>query len=136
MIKEKRCPSCDTTKPIEEFGNRGGRRKDKQVHCKICDVAKTREHRIKMRSWVSEYKLKRGCKRCGFKAEIPAQLHLDHRDPSTKTKNGNGRAYEPSWRRECIQEEINKCDVLCANCHAFKTFTNNEHISGAINDNT
>ena len=81
-----------------------------------------------MRKWVSEYKMEQGCQHCDFKAKIPAQLHLDHRDPATKTKNGNGRAYEPSWRRERIQEEIAKCDVLCANCHAYKTFTNNEHI--------
>ena len=124
----KKCPTCQTIKPIEEFGNRGGKRKDKQVHCKICDVAKTREHRIKMREWVGEYKMERGCKMCDFVALIPAQLQLDHRDPATKTKNGNGRAYEPSWRQERIQDEIDKYDVLCANCHAYKTFTNNEHI--------
>jgi hypothetical protein len=125
----KQCIDCKETKPIAEFGNRGGKRKDKNVRCKICDVAKTREYRAKSRRWVGEFKMKEGCKHCDFKAVIPAQLQLDHRDPSSKTKNGNGRAYEPSWSRVRILAEIDKCDVLCANCHALKTFSNKEHIN-------
>lgn len=45
----------------------------------------------------------------------------DHRDPATKLNNvstlaGNEHSYE------VILNEINKCDLLCANCHSKRTY--------------
>ncbi len=70
----------------------------------------------------------KGCSKCDFKAEHPFQLDLDHRDPSTKTNKTNSRAYEPSWNLKRIKEELSKCDVLCKNCHALKTYLNKDYL--------
>jgi hypothetical protein len=41
-------------------------------------------------------------------------LDLHHRDPTTKRFTiGRGR----SWSLQNLLTEIEKCDVLCANCH-------------------
>ena len=81
-----------------------------------------------MRLKLNEYKMNIGCQQCDFEPLIPAQLHLDHRDPSTKS-NSNSRAVEVSWSWGKIQEELKKCDVLCANCHTYKTFINMDYLA-------
>lgn len=50
----------------------------------------------------------------------PYVMHFDHRDGATKSFNIGaevGRIGLPK-----LKEEIAKCDVVCANCHAVRTF--------------
>ena len=49
----------------------------------------------------------------------PAAMHFDHRDPSTK-RFGVTRIINRS--RKLLLEEIQKCDIVCANCHADRTY--------------
>jgi hypothetical protein len=49
-------------------------------------------------------------------------MDFDHRD--RKKKNFNlGYAYEKSWQK--IKDEVDKCDLICANCHRIRTYRNN-----------
>lgn len=65
------------------------------------------------RIWANSFK-DGPCIRCGIKY---AHYVMDwyHRDRSTK-KFGLGRGGF-RWSRKAILEEIEKCDLLCANCH-------------------
>lgn len=73
-------------------------------------VAKAR-HRL--RKWLTEYKVERGCKRCGERH--PAVLEFHHRNQ--RAKEGD-LANMPTKRSfVSMQREVAKCDVLCANCH-------------------
>ena len=54
-----------------------------------------------------------GCIQCGYNAH-PETLQFHHMDPSTK-KFGIGSSVMRSWEK--LQAEINKCVLLCANCH-------------------
>ena len=65
---------------------------------------------------IREYKRKRGCKECGF--SHPAALQFHHRDASEKEFN-IGDATRLGWSLTRIMKEIEKCDILCANCHAI-----------------
>jgi hypothetical protein len=57
-----------------------------------------------------------GCTRCGYHRNLAA-LVWHHRDPSGKTFTLDVRAL--SNRSEAdIRNEISKCALLCANCHA------------------
>lgn len=47
-------------------------------------------------------------------------MDLDHRDPETKSFDPANLVNRGSWR--IFQEEIAKCDVVCANCHRVRTF--------------
>jgi hypothetical protein len=60
-------------------------------------------------------KVSKGCVDCGEKH--PACLQFHHRDPSLKLANIN-RMVILKRSRQLLLSEIEKCDVLCANCHA------------------
>jgi hypothetical protein len=66
-----------------------------------------------------------GCERCGFQAEDPCQLELDHMDPATKHVTKTGRRPSPgsmvNYNPEFFALEISKCRVLCSNCHRLHT---------------
>lgn len=46
----------------------------------------------------------------------PAIYEFHHRDPKTKEKDPS-KVLSFSWKR--IISELDKCDLLCANCHRF-----------------
>lgn len=66
---------------------------------------------------IDRYKLDKGCIDCGY-AENPVALDFDHRDQELKTL-GVSSMLTYSWRK--ITEELDKCDVRCANCHRIRT---------------
>ena len=70
--------------------------------------------RDEIRAWWRELKSTKPCKRCG--ESDPDCLQFHHRDPRSK-KMTLARAVNGAWSRERILEEVEKCDVLCANCH-------------------
>jgi predicted HNH restriction endonuclease len=53
------------------------------------------------------------CQRCGFNENIRA-LHIHHLNPQDKHPD-YGKIYEWNW--EEIKIELDKCILLCANCH-------------------
>ena len=64
--------------------------------------------------WFKKYKETLQCSVCG--ETHPACLDFHHRDPSTK-KAPVGNMVHRSSSKTSILREIEKCDVLCANCH-------------------
>ena len=57
-----------------------------------------------------------GCVRCGYNKNLAA-LCFHHRDPSNKVFQLDMRSLSNrSWNAVLI--EADKCEVLCANCHA------------------
>lgn len=53
------------------------------------------------------------CQRCGYD-KYPDVLEFHHRDPKQKEASWN-KIRLWSWKK--IEEELDKCDMLCANCH-------------------
>jgi hypothetical protein len=67
------------------------------------------------RKWLIAYKRTLSCVRCG--EDHPATLTFHHRSDTKKDfEIGNILKLGVSLKR--ILAEIEKCDVLCANCHA------------------
>lgn len=58
------------------------------------------------------------CKDCGVQYS-PWVMTFDHRDPSRKEKNVSQTFC--SWSLDHIKREIEKCDLVCSNCHAERT---------------
>jgi len=54
-----------------------------------------------------------GCKVCGDKRYYVLDFH--HRDPGQKDLGIADAIW--NWSPKRLQAEIDKCDVLCANCH-------------------
>ena len=55
------------------------------------------------------------CQICGYKKCTKA-LHFHHLNPDEKDFNIAYKAHTRSWKR--VKEEIDKCVLVCANCHA------------------
>ena len=60
-----------------------------------------------------EYKGGR-CQVCGYDRCIEA-LEFHHLDPTQKDFGISHRGYTRSWEK--VKEEVDKCILLCANCH-------------------
>lgn len=58
------------------------------------------------------------CMDCGYSNLIA--LEFDHRDPSQKY-DAVTRMVNDGTTLDRIKQEIEKCDVVCANCHAIRT---------------
>ena len=67
------------------------------------------------KAWIAEIKLAAGCSKCGYK-EYACALDFHHLDPKEKDINPALLAYR-GWSMENIKKELDKCIVLCANCH-------------------
>jgi hypothetical protein len=66
---------------------------------------------------VFEYLKQHSCAECG--ESDPIVLEFDHREAAEKIESISNLILNSSWRR--IESEIEKCDVLCANCHRRKS---------------
>lgn len=101
------CNSCKLCVPLKEKAR--GR-------CKLCDKSNPNKTRIANRKLLYQYLSNNSCTDCG--EDNPIVLEFDHKDPSVKEYNiSNMMGY--SWSK--IQLEIDKCEVVCANCHRKRT---------------
>ena len=105
-----------------EFTPAGYRR---QKYCsRRCGLAFNQAKRQrKHRKQLNQIKVEKGCARCGYN-QHPAALQFNHLDPSTKSFEVGSRILH-KW--SLLEEEMAKCEVLCANCHAVHSFTENHH---------
>lgn len=76
-------------------------------------VEAVRKRRIKLRVMAREYKGNR-CEICGYN-KCGRALSFHHLDPKQKEFGLSDKGLTRSWSK--IENEINKCVLLCANCH-------------------
>lgn len=77
-------------------------------------VEKNRIRRQSTKSWLKDIKSNLKCSRCP--ENHPACLQFHHIDPSTKEFSIGDKEVK-DFSKEKILKEIQKCLVLCANCH-------------------
>jgi len=97
------CKLCDRQ---FVYSRKAGHTKDT---CNSCHVNK---RRTKVKQRAIEYKGAK-CYSCGFD-KYPSALDFHHLDPTKKDFNISGN-HSRKW--EVIQEELDKCVMLCSNCH-------------------
>jgi hypothetical protein len=134
MKNVKYCPGCERTLGLCEFNFEDGAKGGPQVYCRVCTRqvrGHNRRNRAKYRARardarenqevlerVLRYLECHPCVRCG--EADPVVLEFDHIDPSPKQREiGAMISGGFSWRK--IQAEIDKCAVLCVNCHRRRT---------------
>jgi|SRR3989344_7183110 len=133
----KTCSRCKKEKPIEEFNFKIKAKNLHQSHCKECTRFFIKNHynnnqqyylrkaqkrnqlvRLKINKHLYQYLSKHPCVDCG-ESEITV-LEFDHQGNAPKLK-AVSRLVRSQLSIEKIQEEIDKCEVRCANCHRRKT---------------
>jgi transposase-like protein len=128
------CGRCFLDKPVEQFHRRGS---GHQRWCKACRkeydaayhghfrellTAKKRERVEHLVEWMREVKSK-PCADCGGRFH-PAVMQFDHRPGSPKRDNLSTLVRRSSIR--LALDEMANCDIVCANCHAVRTFERRE----------
>lgn len=83
----------------------------------------TKEYAAERRKLIQDYKIKVGCCLCGYNKH-PEALDFDHIDPSTKDFCVS---QDMKRKLEDTIKEIEKCRVLCKNCHAVETIKKKHH---------
>lgn len=139
----KWCKICNTCKPVSAFNKNLAKKDGLQSNCRECSNNHSKSHYNRNKSYYSGrnkqrkqeiilliQKAKEGksCQDCGkfFPSYV---MDFDHRDPTQKKWGLAGaRRHMPS--DEEVLKEIDKCDLVCANCHRIRTFTR-ESTSGS-----
>ena len=129
-MSNKVCTKCKRELPITEFRWKNKAKGLTHSQCKECQKAQekihyqeSKERRDAVRETADSQKAGNlgvvdtakaaGCKKCGDKRFYVLDFH--HRDPSQKEGTINHMIKSASYSK--LVEEVNKCDVLCANCH-------------------
>lgn len=105
----KVCTQCNISKPLSDYYKDGDR---KASCCKECHKKNIRATYKEKVDKVNAYKSERGCRKCGETRHWMLDFH--HANPEEKEF-----AISDAIRRkfENILPEMEKCDILCANCH-------------------
>ena len=111
-MNTKICTQCGKDLPLTEYYSRGNGRL--RSECKECHKNHVKKMYQKRKNTVGEIKSSVGCAKCGEKR--PYILDFHHKDPSIKDA-GIARMTSNKNKIEDIQKEIDKCVVLCSNCH-------------------
>lgn len=105
------CSVCKKILPLEN------KRTSNDYKCKECDRISGNTVRESNQQFIAEYLLNsNGCTDCGEK-DIRC-LEFDHINPEEKAFN-IGEGYRKP--RSILSQEINKCQIVCANCHRKRT---------------
>lgn len=106
-----KCKYCGESKASEFFMKTGDNRISFS-RCKKChnsrSVQRFRNNKIKAVKYLGGK-----CLKCGYD-KCAGSLHFHHRDPDKKDPNW---IRLKNWNFEKIKKELDKCDLLCANCH-------------------
>jgi hypothetical protein len=104
VVVAKTCKYCDKE---FKFDRKNGKRR---TICNSCSVVKYRQN-IKKKALL--YKGGK-CEICGYNTCNEA-LEFHHKDPNQKDFGISHKGYVKSWEK--VKIEIDKCVLLCANCH-------------------
>lgn len=141
----KICSKCSVAKQESEYFLKDRKTGRLHAQCKQCykahratyaqlhyqkygnlyrERAKVRRDRMRqsLRSQMKQYLENKVCKLCG--ESDPRVLDFDHIDPTTKSF-GIARALTNGVPWNKIIAEMEKCQILCANCHRRKTAEEN-----------
>ena len=136
----KECYKCGETKEQSEFSINENKKDKLNAECqkkyfkeyyknnKQKCINATEQNRKSKRYIFDKLKLKSGCSNCGYKTHAAA-LEFHHIDPKSKVFTIGSNYHLPL---DIVQQEIDKCIILCANCHRIEHYKNNHHEYKAI----
>jgi hypothetical protein len=126
------CSKCKAERPVEEFNFRNRSTGLRLPYCRECGKKMTQSHyrrnkrqyidrsmraKERLREYVRQAK-SRPCADCGIQYPYYV-MDFDHREGEKKILEMNRVSYS-SMR--AIKREIEKCDVVCSNCHRERTY--------------
>jgi hypothetical protein len=131
MTLYRTCTKCFLQKPAEEFGWKDRTINKRHAVCKECTAKRSsdwyyanRQHHIQnvginskayrdeARQYILEYLQEHPCVNCGESDPVVLEFHhVGEKEAEIAVMVGRG------WSLEKIKAEVEKCVVLCGNCH-------------------
>lgn len=108
-MEHKVCTQCGINQPLTNYYKNGNRLGSCCKDCHKKNIKQVYDDKVNK---VNQYKADHGCKRCGETRYWVLDFH--HPDPNEKEFNISDGIRN---KFETILPEIQKCDVLCSNCH-------------------
>ena len=108
----KTCSQCNTLKENKEFYVKNKNRGTLQSKCKECHNIYCINRWIEKKKKAIEYKGGK-CVKCSYNKYYGA-LEFHHLDPNEKDMDWD-KMRKTSWEK--IKKELDKCVLLCSNCH-------------------
>lgn len=121
LLGIKRCAKCKENVPTDGFYKSKTDLSGLNSWCIECSN-KAAMTKIRANLKRAYERLGEKCKDCGITSENNAFFDMHHRVPSDKDFNVPTRA---GRKFENLIEEIDKCDLLCPNCHRTRHITGN-----------
>ena len=109
----KTCITCNKVKSLEEFSPDRRHSDGKLSQCRRCQLDAKKVKRANNKRKAVDY-LGGKCQMCGITSECLDIFDFHHRNPLEKESSLNVLVNK-SWAH--IQPELDKCDLLCSNCH-------------------
>lgn len=137
-VPHKRCADCKGMKPYSSFNKLSRSIDGLQGYCQPCGrargmtsyflhkdggVRRTKQRNEDLRARINNAK-DVPCADCGIRFH-PVCMDFDHLPEYEKSYNiSTMLRHRMAW--ESIQAEIDKCEVVCANCHRYRTYTRSQ----------
>lgn len=136
----KTCAKCGLLKSISEFYQRKKHRAGEYYErCKACFKERGRKYyqdnhtrqlllalrrkeryRTERKMFIENFKRNKPCLDCGNQYPVYV-MDFDHREGSSKVASISWMSMHSTANLEKIKLEIEKCDLVCANCHRIRT---------------
>jgi hypothetical protein len=126
------CSRCKISKPADEFNFRNRAKGVRHIYCRECGKEFTRNHYRRNRRQYIERSMRANVRRREFMREMKSRpcadcgvqypyyvMDFDHREGEEKVFEMNRVSYVTLG---ALKREIEKCDVVCSNCHRERTY--------------
>lgn len=110
-MKERKIMFCQIHGETEFAERKDGSRI--RWKCLKCETEATQKRREKIKVMAIAYKGGK-CQCCGYD-KCSQALEFHHIDPTQKDFGLGAKGYTRSWEKN--KEELDKCVIVCANCH-------------------
>ena len=118
-METKQCSICGLEKPLADFAFRNKTKGTYRANCRKCQSTYASRRYYFNKEILDKTKEGKSCVRCGY-SECVEALDYHHIDPTTK-KDTVARLLT-HYNVEDGLKEIEKCVLLCANCHRLYHF--------------
>lgn len=126
----KKCYKCKIDQDIANFAINRSKKDGLNAQCRVCQSVLRKDHYLRnkkkiytqikeyqssIRKYIQEYKANTPCKDCNQKYPYYV-MDFDHlRDKKFQISVAHNKGFL------VLQEEISKCELVCANCHRIRT---------------
>ena len=113
MKNTKKCPRCNEAKSTDLFYIQNKTSGKLGSWCKSCTKDFAKQRKIRIRTDILNH-YGNQCIKCGYNKCLGA-LEFHHKDSTQKDPNYD--KFRQLTFNNKLKAELDKCDLLCANCH-------------------